>query len=76
MNELIAVKSGYYFAMVPAGYLKNVNLEQTKTMVEMPNQKNGCLTLHRGSTYADAKRIDSIIDDNQFPVYEIDKFTK
>ena len=74
MNELIAVKSGYYFALIPKSCLSHINLEQTNTVVQMPNKADSYQSLYRGATYAEARKIDGVIDGEQYTTYEIDQY--
>lgn len=70
MNVLIAVKSGYYFALVPASYLHDIDIEPTGQIVAIP-EKHGSWPLYKGKTYDDVKKYDAILDSNVFAIYEI-----
>ena len=70
MKTLIAVKSGYYFALVPADYLHNIALEPTGIVVSIPD-KHGSWPLYRGKTFEDAQKFDKVLDDNNFAIYEV-----
>lgn len=74
MNVLIAMKSGCYFALVPAGYLHDIDIETTGVIVTVPD-KRGSWPLYHGKTYEDAKKFDKVLDDNNFAIYEISKYS-
>lgn len=69
MNTLIAVKSGYYFALVPSDYLHNIELEPTGLVVSIP-EKHGSWPLYKGKTFEDAQKYDEVLDSNVFAIYE------
>lgn len=75
MNVLIAMKSGCYFALVPAAYLHDIEIEQSGTIVTVPD-RNGSWPLYHGKTFADAQKFDAVLDDddNNFAIYEISKY--
>ena len=75
MNVLIAMKSGCYFALVPAAYLHDIEIEQTGIIVTVPD-RNGSWPLYHGKTFSDAQKFDAILDDdsNNFAIYEISKY--
>lgn len=72
MEERIAVRSGYYFAIVPKTYLHDVELEETTTKVKVEGNSK-VYTIYQGKTWADAQKIDRVLDDdgNQFAIREI-----
>ena len=72
MQECIAVKSGYYFAIVPKAYLYDVELEETGIKLKVEGDSK-VYTLYHGKTWADAQKIDKVLDDdgNQFAIREI-----
>ena len=68
MTAFVAVKSGYYFALVNTLLLKGVNLLNTGTVVS----NNGkSYPLYKGAKYEDAHKIDELIDNNGLRTYEI-----
>lgn len=73
MREFVAVRSGYYFALVPKDYLYDVNLEETNTKLKVEGSSK-IYTLYQGKQFIDAQKIDNILDDdgNQFAIRSID----
>ena len=64
----VAVKSGYYFALIHSDMLKGISIEPTSTVVEAHGKT---YPLYKGTEYKDAKQVDAIIDSNGLSVFKI-----
>lgn len=69
-EEMIAVKSGYYFAIADRTALGLIDLDDAEQKVKVENE---VYDLYRGSTYSDARKIDDYIDGNGIKTYSISK---
>lgn len=70
MNTFVAVKSGYYFAVICTTLLSGVKLLSTGRVV-MCNGNH--YPLYKGAQREDARKIDNLIDDNGLSVFPINK---
>lgn len=64
----VAVKSGYYFALIHSDMLRGISIEPTNTVVEAHGKT---YPLYRGTEYKDAKLVDEVIDNNGLSVFAI-----
>lgn len=70
MESYIAVKSGYYFALVPNAWLQGIAIRPTNVNVSM---SGGIWPLFCGWNWVDVSKIDKIIDGNFLKTYKIDE---
>ena len=70
MNTFVAVKSGYYFAVICTTLLSGVKLLSTGRVVLC---NGNYYPLYKGAQWEDAQKIDNLIDDNGLSVFPINK---
>lgn len=64
----IAVKVGYDFIIIPKVKLKLAELEETESKVSVNDKE---YTLYKGKSYADSKKIEYFMDNENFAIYKI-----
>lgn len=68
IEEDIAVKVGYDFIIIPKVKLKLAELEETESKVSVNDKE---YTLYKGRSYADSKKIEYFMDNENFAIYKI-----
>ena len=68
IEEDIAVKVGYNFIIIPKVKLKLAELEETESKVSVNDKE---YTLYKGRSYADSKKIEYFMDNENFAIYKI-----
>ena len=68
VEEDIAVKVGYDFIIIPKVKLKLAELEKTESKVSVNDKE---YTLYKGKSYADSKKIEYFMDNENFAIYKI-----
>ena len=68
IEEDIAVKVGFDFIIIPKVKLKLAELEETESKVSFNDKE---YTLYKGKSYADSKKIEYFMDNENFAIYKI-----
>lgn len=68
IEDDIAVKVGYEFIIIPKVKLKLAELEETENKVSVNDKE---YTLYKGKSYADSKKIEYFMDNENFAIYKI-----
>lgn len=69
-NEIIALGVGYGFCLVTRDEIKHISYVETNLKVKVGDTE---YILHRGSTFADSRKIDDLLDNGtrkEYGVYE------
>ncbi len=68
IEEDIAVKVGYDFIIIPKVKLNLADIEETESKVSVNDKE---YTLYKGKNYADSKKIEYFMDNENFAIYKI-----
>lgn len=68
IQEDIAIKVGYDFIIIPKVKLKLAELEETESKIFVNDKE---YTLYKGKSYADSKKIEYFMDNENFAIYKI-----